>query len=51
MMGSKDTAPSPGIAEATASDPKPWVAPELRNLAASAAELGAGASPDSEGTS
>jgi hypothetical protein len=49
-MGPDDIAPNQGPTEA-APDLQPWAAPKLSILAASGAELGAGPSPDIEGTS
>lgn len=51
MMGPDDIVPNHILADAAPSDRQPWVAPELRSLAASTAEFGFGAAPDSEGTS
>ena len=49
-MGPDDIAPNPSSVEG-ATDRQPWIAPELRTLAASGAEFGGGAAPDLEGTS
>ncbi len=49
-MGPDDVAPPPSRAEG-AIDPQPWIAPELRTLSASGAELGGGGLPDIDGSS
>jgi hypothetical protein len=49
-MGPDDVAPTPSPAEG-ATDPQPWITPELRTLSASGAELGGGGLPDIDGSS
>jgi len=50
-MGPDNIAPNQNLPEAATPDKQPWVAPELRMLAASAAELGVTGSVDAEGMS